>query len=90
MISVISNLFPQKLHDICRLYRAGGVEEACALHLSLVPLMDLLFRETSPAPIKHALASRGLCENVLRLPLTRATDTLGRLLDGEISHIAEQ
>lgn len=87
VISVISNLFPRKLHDICRLYREGKTREACALHLSLVPLMDLLFRETSPAPIKHTLAQLGLCRDVLRLPLTRASEGLGRILDGEVARI---
>lgn len=88
VISVISNLFPRKTHDICQLFRDGRVREACALHLSLVPLMDLLFRETSPAPIKHTLAARGLCADVLRLPLTRASEALGRLLDNEVEQIS--
>ena len=90
VISVISNLFPRKLHDICHLYREGKTEKACALHLSLVPLMDLLFRETSPAPIKHTLAARGLCKEVLRLPLTRASEGLASLLDGEMERVLKE
>ncbi len=90
VISVISNLFPRRLHDICHLYREGRTREACALHLSLVPLMDLLFRETSPAPIKHTLASCGLCEDVLRLPLTRASEGLANVLDGEVARLLEE
>ena len=90
VISVISNLYPRKLHDICRLYREGKTVDACRLHLSLVPLMDLLFRETSPAPIKHTLAKEGLCKEVLRLPLTRASEGLSRLLDGELARLSEQ
>lgn len=90
VISVISNLFPRKLHDICHLFREGRVREACALHLSLVPLMDLLFRETSPAPIKHTLATRGLCKDVLRLPLTRASEGLCDLLDTEVKRFSDK
>lgn len=90
VISVISNLFPRKLHDICELYRRGETKKACALHLSLVPLMELLFRETSPAPIKHTLAARGLCEEVLRLPLTRLGEGLAELLDGEVTRVFDE
>ncbi len=90
MISVISNLFPRRLHDICHLYREGKTAEACRRHLSLVPLMDLLFRETSPAPIKHTLAHLGLCEDILRLPLTRTSEGLAQLLDNEVERIAKK
>lgn len=90
VISVISNLLPKEMSDICRLYAEGKTVQACTLHLHLIPLMDLLFRETSPAPIKHTLAFRGLCENILRLPLTRTSEGLSRLLDEEVARLFEK
>ena len=76
VISVISNLFPRETAAICHLYFEGKTEESTAHHLRLVPLMSLLFKETSPAPLKCALAHKGLCREDLRLPLYPVEDDL--------------
>ena len=59
-ISATANIAPaatKKMHDA---YRAGRVEEALDIHYGLHPLVDLLFVETNPAPVKWVLAHRGL------------------------------
>lgn len=76
VISVFSNLLPEKAVRLCRLFWDGDVEGACRLALELAPLCELLFAETNPAPLKCALALQGVCEGRLRLPLAPVSGTL--------------
>ena len=50
-------------------------------------MMNSLFIETSPAPVKYVMNKLGLCENVLRLPLLKATRKAEELLDSEMKKI---
>ncbi|MBP3435252.1 MAG: 4-hydroxy-tetrahydrodipicolinate synthase [Clostridia bacterium] len=70
VISVLSNLMPKETAAMCRSYFDGDVKEAAALQLRLLPLIDALFCEVNPIPVKAAMAAMGYCENYLRLPLT--------------------
>ena len=70
VISVVSNLCPEAMTRLCRLWREGKTAEARDLQLSLIPLCDALFCEVNPIPVKAACAAMGFCENYLRLPLT--------------------
>ena len=70
VISVLSNLMPKETAAMCRSYFDGNVKEAAALQLRLLPLIDALFCEVNPIPVKAAMAAMGYCENYLRLPLT--------------------
>ena len=69
VISVLSNLVPKAVHDICALYFEGKVEESAKLHIQYIDLVDALFCETSPIPVKTALAQMGLDSGELRMPL---------------------
>lgn len=70
VISVLSNPLPEETVAICDLFRAGKVKEAADLQLKLLPLIDALFMEVNPIPVKAAMAAMGYGENYLRLPLT--------------------
>ena len=70
VVSVLSNLLPRRMTELCDLARGEQVEAARALHDRLHPLMSALFLDTNPVPIKTALASAGLIGPELRLPLT--------------------
>lgn len=70
VISVLSNPLPQETVKICRLWREGKTAEAADLQLKLLPLIDALFSEVNPIPVKAAMAAMGFGENYLRLPLT--------------------
>jgi len=73
-ISVLSNLLPAETKQICELWFAGDVAGAAALQMKYKPLIDALFSEVNPIPIKAALAAIGLCSDYARLPLTRMED----------------
>lgn len=70
VISVLSNLMPKETDDICKNYLNGDLEKALDAQLELLPLVDALFSEVNPIPVKAAMAAMGFGENSLRLPLT--------------------
>ena len=91
LISVLGNLAPRATQQLVALALAGRRAEAAAQLHALLPLMDALFLESNPIPLKAALALRGLCGDGLRLPLEAASAaTRARLqellaLEGEVA-----
>ena len=75
VISVVANLVPGEMSDLCSLYMSGKTEEARALHYKLLPLAAVMFIDTNPVPVKTALAMMGLVTEELRLPLVGLSDT---------------
>ena len=73
IISVISNVVPQDMAAMVDAFAAGDLEKARSLHYRMSPLIDALFIETNPIPVKAALALMGTIEYELRLPLCRMT-----------------
>ena len=69
VISVLSNLLPKKTVEICDSFLKGDVTRARDLQLELLPLINALFSDVNPIPVKAAMAHMGFCDNYLRLPL---------------------
>lgn len=70
VISVLSNVLPRKTVEICDSFFAGDLAKSRDLQLDLLPLINALFSEVNPIPVKAAMAAMGYGENYLRLPLT--------------------
>ena len=70
VISVISNLLPKETVELCNRFFAGDVAGAAELQYKYHYLIDALFCEVNPIPVKAAMAAMGFCEDYLRLPLT--------------------
>ena len=70
VISVLSNIMPKRTVEICDSFFNGDVKTSRDIQLELLPLVDALFSEVNPIPVKAALSAMGYCENYLRLPLT--------------------
>ena len=70
VISVLSNVLPKETVEMCDKFFAGDIKGSAALQLELLPLINALFCEVNPIPVKAAVAAMGYCENYLRLPLT--------------------
>ena len=70
VISVLSNIMPAATVKMCRDYMEGNVESARRAQLDLLPLINALFCEVNPIPVKAAVAAMGYCDNYVRLPLT--------------------
>ena len=84
-ISVLSNVFPQEAKRVFDLCEQGAYNKANALQTALIPLINKLFSEVNPIPIKSALSYLGLCENELRPPLTKLSEENFDLLKEEIN-----
>lgn len=70
VISVVSNILPKKTCEICNKFFSGDVAGSCDIQLELLPLINSLFCEVNPIPVKAATAAMGFGENYVRLPLT--------------------
>ena len=70
VISVLSNLLPRETSKMCHAYLDGDCKTALDMQLKYLPLIDSLFCEVNPIPVKAAMAAMGYCDNYLRLPLT--------------------
>ncbi len=70
VISVLSNLLPAETSAMCHKYLGGDLQGALDMQLEYLDLVDALFCEVNPIPVKAAMARMGYGENVLRLPLT--------------------
>lgn len=70
VISVLSNILPQETHDIVESFLQGDVEKSCQLQLKYIALINALFCEVNPIPVKKAMNLMGMDVGGLRLPLT--------------------
>ena len=74
VISVLSNVLPRQTVELCDRFFAGDVAGAARMQCELLDLIQALFCEVNPIPVKAAMAAMGFCENYLRLPLTPMED----------------
>lgn len=70
VISVLSDIMPKETVEMCEAFWRGDMKKAQDLQLGLLPLINALFSEVNPIPVKAACAAMGYGANVLRLPLT--------------------
>ena len=70
VISVLSNLLPKETSNMCHSFLNGDIYTAKSLQLKYLSLVDSLFCEVNPIPVKAAMNVMGYCDNYLRLPLT--------------------
>ena len=74
VISVLSNILPQETSRICKLWFDGKIDQARALQLRLLPLINAIFSEVNPIPIKALLSQENFCTEEYRLPLCPMSD----------------
>jgi 4-hydroxy-tetrahydrodipicolinate synthase len=70
VVSVASNLVPEAISELTRLCLSGDFRNAAAIHYEYLPLMEALFMDVNPIPVKAAMAALGLANGEVRLPLT--------------------
>jgi len=87
LVSVLGNALPRQTKELVDLALAGQRAEAAALHARLLPLMDALFLESNPIPLKAALQQLGICSDRLRLPLVPAAETTRKRLAETLAEV---
>ncbi|MBE6546475.1 MAG: 4-hydroxy-tetrahydrodipicolinate synthase [Ruminococcaceae bacterium] len=74
VISVLSNILPKETHDMVQLCLSGDYPSAAAMQLHYLKLINTLFCEVNPVPVKTAMAELGFCGDEMRLPLCEMDD----------------
>lgn len=74
VISVLSNVAPQQTHDMVMKYLEGDVKEATRMQIEAIPLINALFCEVNPIPVKAAMNMMGMEVGPLRMPLSEMED----------------
>ncbi len=75
-ISVTANIAPRLMHQLCAAAIAGDAKTAMAIQRRLLPVHKSLFVESNPIPVKWAMQQMGLCNGLMRLPLTSMAQSL--------------
>ncbi len=84
VISVIANIVPKDVHEICQLFFNGEIKASQELFIKTIPLTDACFCETNPIPIKTAMNLLGRNVGSLRLPLVDMADNTLELLKASL------
>ena len=74
VISVLSNILPRETHELCNLCLNGNYKDAAEMQLKYLKLINTLFCEVNPVPIKTAMAALNYCTEEMRLPLCEMDD----------------
>lgn len=82
VISVFSNVMPKEMHDLCAAWFEGDVKKSAEMQLEYLKLMNSLFMEVNPVPVKTACGMMGLCSPEMRLPLCEMEESNERKLEG--------
>lgn len=80
VISVLANLVPSYVHRMCEAYALGNVTESAQMQIRAFPLIEALFCEVNPIPVKKALEWMGKDTGILRLPLTKMSEANAKIL----------
>lgn len=87
VISVLSNVAPKETHDIVAKYLDGDVKGSLDLQLKYLPLIDALFSEVNPIPVKKAINLMGMNVGNLRMPLTEMSKGKAAVLEAEMKKV---
>lgn len=87
VISVVSNLLPHAMNQICDSWFSGDFEQALMAQTRILPLVRALFSEVSPIPCKYAMERMDLCSGELRLPLISAGAATRDMLEKALSEL---
>lgn len=88
VISTAANVVPAELHALCDSFFRGDLPEARVIQLRLQPLIQALFLEVNPIPVKAALAAMGRMEETVRMPLTTLGPAARRALEQAMDELS--
>ena len=88
VISTAAIVVPAELHALCDSFFRGDLPEARAIQLRLQPLIQALFLEVNPIPVKAALAAMGRMEETVRMPLTTLGPAARRALEQAMDELS--
>lgn len=87
VISVLADCAPRETHDICDLWFKGKTAESLALQLKFHSLIEALFCDVNPIPVKEAMRMLGFCDGSLRMPLCKLSEANAQRLRAELQAV---
>lgn len=87
VISVLSNVAPTEAHNMCQLYLDGKVKEAADMQIKYIDLINALFSDVNPIPVKEAMDIMGYEVGPCRLPLVKMSDAKHEALKAELKKV---
>ena len=84
MRSLIKNIVPKNISDICSLYLDNNIKDAQLINARLKKMYDLLFIQSNPIPVKWMMYKMGLIQNSLRLPLNELDEKYKEIIISEM------
>ena len=87
VISVLSNVAPTETHDMCQLYLDGKVKEAADMQIKYIGLINALFSDVNPIPVKEAMDIMGMNVGECRLPLVKMSEAKHEALKAELKKV---
>ncbi len=87
VISVLSNVAPKGTHDMCQLYLDGDVKRAADMQIEYIGLINALFSDVNPIPVKEAMEIMGKNVGKCRLPLVKMSDAKHEALKAELKKV---
>jgi 4-hydroxy-tetrahydrodipicolinate synthase len=88
VISVFANCMPQEMHDLCATMLLGNLKKANELQVKYLELMNALFTDVNPIPVKEALKMMGINCGPCRLPLTEMDESKKELLKNALKSLS--
>jgi 4-hydroxy-tetrahydrodipicolinate synthase len=86
VISVFGNIAPKQTHDICAKFFQGDIAGSRAIQLEALPVINALFSEVNPIPVKKAMNLMNMNAGPLRRPLTEMEDETAKVLEAEMKN----
>ena len=83
-ISVIANIMPKESVEMSKSFFEGNIERARELQLSMKPIIDSMFADVNPIPVKAALAKMGMFKPFFRLPLCPPSEAVDKRIEDEM------
>ena len=87
VISVVSNIYPKEIHDLCEAFFNNDIKYAMDIQLKYANITKLLFKEVNPMPIKDAMNILGFDVGTVRLPLTNVEEDTHELIKSELKKL---
>ena len=90
VISVVSNIYPKETMQICKYFFANNPDKSLEMQKRLLPVINSLFLETNPTPVKYALSLLGLCSPEMRLPLSLPSERTQKAIEAALSEFSSK
>ena len=81
VISVVSNVLPRAMQELCKSFFLGNISRSAEIQRSLIPMINAMFTEVNPVPVKYCMSLAGFSSPEVRLPLSLPSESTARAIE---------